>query len=133
MKVIHELVAHFDRRGRLSPAHLDRLLAQGLLADEAPRTMLEHCGEPGQAWYFRVTGETDGPLWGTDVYTGDSSLAGAAVHAGLVKPGDTVVLRAVVVEPPPRFEGSQRHGVTSHDFERYGTAFRLEAVGTSGG
>ena len=131
MKVIHELVAHFDRRGRLTPAHLDRLLAQGMLADEAPRTMLEHCAEVGQAWYFRVTGEAEGPLWGTDVYTGDSSVACAAMHAGLAKAGETVVLRAVVVEPPPRFAGSQRHGVTSHDFERYGTAFRLEPVGAA--
>jgi hypothetical protein len=131
MKVIHELVAHFDRRGRLAPGDLDRLLGQGLLADEAPRTMLEHCTEPGQAWYFRVTGDLEGPAWGTDVYTGDSVVAVAAVHAGLVKPGETRVLRAVVVEPPPRFAGSERHGVASHDFERYGTAFRLEPVGAA--
>jgi hypothetical protein len=130
MKVIHELVAYFDRRGRLSPPDFDRLLAQGLLADDAPRTMLEHCSQPGQSWYFRVTGETDGPVWGTDVYTGDSLLACAAVHAGLVGPGETAVLRVRVVEPPPRFTGSQRHGVTTHDFERFGTAFTVESVGS---
>jgi hypothetical protein len=132
MKVVHELVAHFDRRGRLPPELLERLLVQGLLADEAPRTMLDHCTSPGQCWYLRVTGDTDGPAWGTDVYTGDSVVAVAAVHAGLVAPGETRVLRAVVVEPPPRFEGSERHGVTSHDFERYGSAFRLEPVGGVG-
>jgi hypothetical protein len=27
------------------------------------------------------------------------------------------------------FEGSLRHGVTSHDFERFGTAFRFERIG----
>ena len=60
MKVIHELVAYFDRRGLLAQAHLTRLLDQGLLAHEAPRTMVEHCGPPGQSYYFRVTGEIGG-------------------------------------------------------------------------
>ena len=129
MKVIHELVAYFDRRGLLAQAHLTRLLDQGLLAHEAPRTMVEHCGAPGQSYYFRVTGESEGAVWGTDLYTGDSAVACAAVHAGFVKPGDTVVLRVVVAEPPPRFEGSARNGVSSSDFERYGTAFRFERVG----
>lgn len=129
MKVIQELVAYFDRRGRLSPEQMERLLEQGLLAHDAPRTMLEHCGEVGLTYWFRVSGDTDGPVWGTDIYTGDSSLGVAAVHAGLVKPGDTTVLRVVVVEPPERFEGSLRHGITSHDFERYGSAFRFERIG----
>jgi hypothetical protein len=129
MKVIHELVAYFDRRGRLDEADMTRLLDRGLLAHEAPRTMVEHGGQPGQSWYFSIAGEVDGPLWGTDVYTGDSTLACAAVHAGFVKPGGTVVLRVVVVEPPPRFEGSTRNGVSSHDFEHYGSAFRLEPIG----
>jgi hypothetical protein len=129
LKVIHELVAYFDRRGLLAQAHLTRLLDQGLLAHEAPRTMVEHCGHPGQSFYFRVTGETEGAVWGTDLYTGDSAVACAAVHAGFVKAGDTIVLRVVVAEPPARFEGSPRNGVTSHDFEHYGTAFRFERVG----
>lgn len=128
MRVIHELVAYFDRRGKLDPDCTQRLLEQGLLAQEAPATMIDHAGTPGRSWYFRVTGETDGRVWGTDVYTGDSSVACAAVHAGLAKPGETVVLRAVAVAPPDRFDGSLRHGVTSHDFTRYDSAFRFESV-----
>ena len=128
MKVIHELVAYLDRRGLLPDAHLTQLLEQGLLAHDAPPTMLEHAGRPGQSFYFRVTGETEGPVWGTDVYTGDSSVACAAVHAGFVKPGDTAIVRVVVTEPPARYEGSPRNGVTSHDFERFGSAFRFERV-----
>ena len=87
MKVIQELVQWFDRRGLLSEADLAALNEQGLLAQDAPRTMLEHCGRVGRGWCFRVVGELEGPVWGTDVYTGDSSVASAAVHAGLVEPG----------------------------------------------
>jgi hypothetical protein len=128
MKVVQELVAYFDRRGRLTKKQIRQLLDQGLLAGEAPANMLDLCDPVGAAYYFRVTGETAGPLWGTDVYTGDSAISVAAVHAGAVTPGETKVVK-IVVEPPLRqYQGSTRHGVTSHDFGQYGTAYRLAAV-----
>ena len=80
---------------------------------------------------WRVRG-SEGPCWGTDVYTGDSSVACAAVHAGLVEPGASAVLRVLVVEPPERFVGSLRHGVASRDYARYDVAFRFEAMPTAG-
>jgi hypothetical protein len=62
------------------------------------------------------------------VYTGDSSIAAAAVHAGVAQPGEATVVRIVVVEPPERFEGSLRHGVASRDYARFDTAFRFERI-----
>ena len=128
MKAIQELVAHFDRKGRLSPRQIRRLLDQGFLAADAPSNMLGLCEPVGATYYFRVTGTTEGPLWGTDVYTGDSTLAAAAVHAGLVRAGETAVGKVVSVGPPAQFQGSTRGGVASHDFGRYGSAYRLAAV-----
>ena len=128
MKVIQELVAHFDRRGRLSRAQVRRLLEQGFLAADAPANMIDLAQQVGATYYFRVTGVTDGPCWGTDVYTGDTSIAVAAVHMGLVEAGMSVIVRVEAVSPPTQFEGSARHGVTSHDFGRYGSAYRLAAV-----
>ena len=55
-------------------------------------------------------------------------LAPAAVHAGLVKPGESAVVKVTVVAPPAQFQGCVRHGVTSHDFGRYGSAYRLSAI-----
>ncbi len=128
MKVIQELVAYFERRGRLTPAQVRKLVDQGLLAGDAPPNMLGLCDAPGATYYFRVTGAVTGSLWGTDVYTGDSMLAVAAVHAGLVKPEETAVVRVTVEQPLPRYQGSTRNGVTSHDFGQYGTAYRLDAI-----
>jgi hypothetical protein len=128
MKVVQELVAYFDRRGALSKKQLRQLLDQGFLAAEAPPTMLDICDPVGAAYYFRVTGSIEGSVWGTDVYTGDSNLAPAAVHAGLVKAGETRIVKVTVVQPPPQYQGSTRHGVVSHNFGRFGTAFRLSAV-----
>jgi hypothetical protein len=90
--------------------------------------MIDLCDPVDATFYFRVTGETTGQLWGTDVYTGDSAVGVAAVHAGLVKAGETAILKVSVVRPLPQYAGSTRNGVTSHDFGPYGTAYRLAAI-----
>jgi hypothetical protein len=128
MKVVQELVNYFDRQGKLSPQQLRKLLDQGFLAADAPATMHGLCDSVGTSYYFRVIGQIDGSLWGTDVYTGDSLIGTAAVHAGLMKPLEVAVLKVTVVAPPASFAGSVRHGVTSHDFGRYGSAYRLSRI-----
>ena len=128
MKAVQELVAYFDRRGALSPRQLRRLLDHGFLAGEAPATMIDLCDPVGATFYFRVRGAAQGSLWGIDIYTGDSTLAVAAVHAGLVKVDETAILKVTVVAPLQKYQGSARNGVTSHDFGRYGTAYRLSAI-----
>jgi hypothetical protein len=128
MKVMQELVAYFDQRGKLTRKELRQLLDQGFLASDAPPTMIDLCDPVGATYYFRVTGEAAGQLWGTDVYTGDSALGVAAVHAGLVKVGEAAILKVAVVKPLPQYQGSTRNGVTSHDFGPYGTAYSLAAV-----
>jgi hypothetical protein len=128
MKVIQELVAHFERLHMLSPAEIRALLDQGLLAADAPTRIQDLCDTPGTTYYFRVTGAVDGSVWGTDVYTGDSVLAVAAVHAGAVKPGENTVVRVTVMAPLTHYQGSVRHGVTSHDFGRFGAAYRVDRL-----
>ena len=128
MKVVQELVAYFDRRGVLSQNQMRKLLDQGFLAADAPPTMTGLCDTPGSTFYFRIQGRVDGSVWGTEVYTGDSALAAAAIHAGLLKPEDTAIVKVTVVAPPTQFKGTTRNGVTSHDFGRYGTAYRLSAI-----
>ena len=61
----------------------------------------------------------DGAVWGTDVYTDDSSVCLAALHAGVVgNGGGTItVLRG---EGRQLYIGSTRSGIASHDFGRYG-------------
>jgi hypothetical protein len=128
MKVIPELVAYFERRGRLTRIQIRKLLDQGLLAGDAPPNMLNLCTPAGATYYFRITGEAAGSLWGTDIYTGDSALAVAAVHAGLVNVGETAVVKVIVEQPRTKYQGSVRNGVTSNEYGQYGTAYRLAAV-----
>jgi len=45
-----------------------------------------------------------------------------------VKPGETAVVRVTVVRPLNHYQGSVQNGVTSQDYGRYGTAYRVDRV-----
>ncbi len=53
-----------------------------------------------------------GAVWGTDRYTRDSSVCGAAGHAGVLD-GDVGVVTVKPADACPSFRGSERHGVQS--------------------
>ena len=79
----------------------------------------------GQTLTFRVTGHVGSTLWGTDMYTLDSGLATAAVHAGVLKVGETGNVRVQILGPQGAFLGSTRHGLTSSDYGGYPGAYRI--------
>jgi hypothetical protein len=65
-----------------------------------------------------------GGTWGTDVYTADSAICRAAVHAGVITEHGGEV--TVVLEPGrPAYRGSRRHGVESSDYGSFGASYRF--------
>jgi hypothetical protein len=52
-------------------------------------------------------------VWGTDVYTDDSSICSAAVHAGVITLAQGGVVTIVIGAGQESFSGSTRNGVTS--------------------
>ena len=128
MKVVHELVTYFDRRGKLSPRQLRKLLDEQKIAADAPSNMHGLCDVPGVVYYFRVTGLAEGQVWGTDTYTRDSILGAAAVHAGLLKPGEKAVLRVTVVPALPSYAGTTRNGVTTTDYAEFPHCWVLSRI-----
>jgi len=73
-------------------------------------------------------------VYGTDVYTLDSSVCGAAVHAGLIRPQDGGTVTIVVDSTPTAsFAGTARNGVTSKSMAGPSTGFRFAGVGTNAG
>jgi hypothetical protein len=91
----------------------------------APVNLVQFQNEIGKSFTFKVTGSSGGSVWGTDVYTTDTTLATAAVHAGLLTVGQTGTIRVTIVPSPPAFTGSTRNGVTSTDYGQYPAAFRM--------
>jgi len=78
-----------------------------------PGALMQYQDKIGKTFAFRVTGTNNGAVWGTGVYTPDSSLATAAVHAGVLKVNQTGVVKVTMVIGPPAYAGSQQNGVTS--------------------
>jgi hypothetical protein len=66
-----------------------------------------------------------GGLWGTDVYTADSGICRAAIHAGMISDGGGMVV-VVLDSGRPAYRGSVRYGVTSSDYGSYPKSFRLQ-------
>ncbi|MCY1023921.1 LCCL domain-containing protein [Pyxidicoccus sp. MSG2] len=65
-----------------------------------------------------------GPVWGTNLYTDDSNICTAAVHAGVMTPsGGAVVLE---VQPAQStFIGTTRNGVTTSSYGAWPGSFRF--------
>lgn len=85
----------------------------------------EVSGQVGQVFYALVTGESTGSVWGSDWYTSDSDLNAAALHAGLVKRGETRVVRYVIRPGRESYAGSDRNGVTTRAWQSYPSSFQI--------
>ena len=95
----------------------------------APRVMgsiLERL-QPGESATIPMTGSDKGAVWGSGVYTGDSHLETAAVHAGVLEPGERCNVVVTRVEPLTRYEGSREHGVKTHPWGTYPTAYTVRS------
>lgn len=85
-------------------------------------------GRPGSSFVVQVVGAENGSVWGTGAYTDDSSIAAAAVHAGLLKPGEVGFVRVTVEAGRDSYEGSERNGIRSSSYGKYDGTFRLGRV-----
>jgi hypothetical protein len=82
---------------------------------------------PGRVYYLRIKGRNDGQIWGSDVYTSDSSVGTAAVHAGVLKAGKTGVVKVTIVPGQTAYESTTRHGITSSSYRSWDVSYRVDA------
>jgi hypothetical protein len=90
----------------------------------APATLMAYQQQYGKEMTFNLTGFPVGSgqqasVWGTDIYTLDSNLPAAAVHAGVVKPNETSTVRVRIIQSPPQFVSSFRNGLNSTAYGNY--------------
>jgi hypothetical protein len=101
------------------------LAEESVAATNAPANLMAFQNQFGKEATFNVTAPVANGqamnVWGTDVYTLDSNLGAAAVHAGLVQSGQTGIIRVRVVASPAQFMGSVRNGVSSAPYGVYPT------------
>ena len=116
MKVIQQLIAYLEARGRLTPKQIQQLVAKGYTGQYTAADLRALEQKYGESFFFQVSADFNGPLWGTDVYTSDSNLGTACVHAGVLKMGESGVVKVTIVQPVPVYKGTSRNGVKSNDW-----------------
>jgi hypothetical protein len=84
--------------------------------------------EVGQTFVFEVVGSTNGVIYGSGVYTDDSTLATAAVHAGVLKNGQKGKVRVTILPGEKSYKSTTNNGVTSVAWNEYGRSYHVEAV-----
>jgi hypothetical protein len=121
-----ELFRTGDLAGALAVFLQIRLLrARAENIQEDPGNLL-HFQQIGKSFLFRVMGTSDGPVWGTDIYTADSLLATAAVHAGVLEVGEEAVIRVSVVNMAGiPVKGSLLNGVMTGDWGPYPVGYQV--------
>lgn len=94
---------------------------------DAPETMGEFIGKFGITFIFCVTGEKEGPIWGgkDNVYTTDSQIATAAVHAGMLKAGQKGIVRIKILPGQNSYPAVTRNGLTSHDYGEWEGSYQF--------
>lgn len=78
----------------------------------------------------RITGRNAGPIWGDSVYTLDSDPGTAAVHAGLLRVGETKRIKIWVVPPPLEFVAANRNGIQSRRWKSYRAGIIMHEAAT---
>jgi LCCL domain len=84
-------------------------------------------GDDGKTWKFKCPANgREASVWGTDIYTIDSSICNAAVHAGkfTMESGGSVTIELRPGESS--YKGSSRNGIKSNDYGAYGRSFVIK-------
>lgn len=80
----------------------------------------------GMVYHFRVVGEAGRPVWGSGVYTSDSALATAAVHAGVIGLGESGIVSVEMVDMTNTpIVGSFENGIETSDWDHYSVGFKF--------
>jgi hypothetical protein len=71
-------------------------------------------------------------VWGTDVYSSDSPICIAAIHAGVLQAGRPGLVTILVASGADTFTGSARNGVTTKDYGPNTTSYTFDRTGAPG-
>jgi hypothetical protein len=82
----------------------------------------------GDVRYFRVTGKEGESVFGSGPYHFTSNLASAAVHAGVLKVGQTGLVKVTLIAGPGPYKGSTKNGIRSVDAGPNSEAYTVALV-----
>lgn len=78
-------------------------------------------------------GGSGGAIWGTGIYTSDSSICMAAVHSGFLPLGAGAVVSYLILPGQAAYPASTRNGVTSLSYGQWSLSFQVVGAAAIGG
>jgi thiol-disulfide isomerase/thioredoxin len=99
-----------------------RVAGQSLAAADVRRLVI------GDQVTIEVTGRAEGGVWGDFVYTLDSDPGAAAVHAGVLRVGETKLVKILAIPAPGAFVAAARNGIQSRAWGAFPAAFVMQAT-----
>lgn len=82
-------------------------------------------GQNGSIYEIAIEGANIGYVWGTDIYTDDSNIARAAVHAGLVAIGQQKIVKIKILAGQSSYTGTTRNGITTSDYASWPGSYQF--------
>jgi hypothetical protein len=109
----------------IEQAQIANIYAGDLACNSSSLTLTFPANEPRSLVVTCPANCTAGIVWGTDLYTSDSSVCTAAVHAGLITLAEGGQFIITYASGKEGYDGSERNGVTTLNFGRWGDSFTL--------
>jgi len=134
LKVVAELkdlAARLDQTGNVHEAQAVRDYMQKLTpapqAQADPGTLVNFRDRVGQTFVFEIIGQAGSTIWGDGVYTDDSAIAVAAVHAGIVRVGERAQVQVRILPGQRSYEAATRNGVQSSPYANWEGSYSISA------
>ena len=93
-----------------------------------PGTLEGFRGRDGESFVFEVVGSTDKIIHGDGIYSDDSNLASAAVHAGILKYAQRGQVKVTILPGMSAYLAANRNEVTSTSRNSHPGSYKVEAV-----
>ena len=101
----------------------------GSLPDNT-QNMQNYRGRTG-IFSINITGAlTGGTVWGTDIYTDDSYIKMAAVHAGVIQNGESKTVYIEMLPGQSSYQGTTRNGVSTSSYGPWGGSYKFVSSGS---
>ncbi|RKG85976.1 M57 family metalloprotease [Corallococcus terminator] len=106
---------------------LDFLYPGAAVANCSSYSFTSYRGQNGQQIRCNCSAVSGGSVWGTDLYTDDSNVCVAAVHAGAIASTGGTVL--VTIQPGQgSYTGTTRNGITTSSYGAWAGSFSITGL-----
>ena len=119
-------------QGPIGTFTFSKLNASPSAATAIPNNTQNMTGYRGRSGIFSITitgSINGGTVWGTDIYTDDSDISRAAVHASIIQNGETKPVYIEMLPGQGSYAGSSRNSVSTSSYGNWGGSYKFVTGG----